>query len=327
MSAKIIVRGDNMKKNIWIDCDPGIDDSMAIFLALAHQDKLNILGLSTIAGNQTIEKVTRNALATLETAEYFDIPVAMGESKPLERVLEIADDVHGESGLGGPVLSTPVQKPVEEHAVDYMYKVIMAQKEKTTLIPIGPLTNIAKLLMKYPDIKEKIEMISFMGGSICGGNMSAVAEFNIYNDPEAAQYVMNCGLKLVMSGLEVADKAAIPHFNFPKLKGRGKVSQFIFEMLDFYKQFGVASGETKTSIYDACAIAYVMNPEMFHGEMLPVQVETQSNFCDGQTIVDRRNHNKHLKNNNVFVLLSVDSQEFEDILYDAFDKLDKRISK
>lgn len=159
-----------MVKNIIIDCDPGHDDAMAILLALAHEDKLNVLGITTVSGNQSIDKITRNAKAILEVANRRDIPLAEGASHPIKREPIHAGEFHGETGMDGPIYPEPTIQLDKRNAVEFMKDLIDASDKKVTLVPIGPMTNIALLLTKYPEVKEKIELISFMGGAIEGGN-------------------------------------------------------------------------------------------------------------------------------------------------------------
>lgn len=197
-----------MPTPIIIDCDPGHDDAIAILLALAHPGELDIRGITTVGGNQILDKITDNALKILSFVNA-DIPVAKGAAAPLLGKLVTGEEAHGESGMDGPALPASKFKPVEQGAVEFMLEIIRASEEKITLVPTAPLTNIALLIMAYPEVKERIEKISLMGGGLAYGNVTRTAEFNIYVDPEAARIVFESGIPIVMSGLDVTDKAAI----------------------------------------------------------------------------------------------------------------------
>ena len=177
-----------MRRNVIIDCDPGHDDAIAIIVALANSEKLNVLGITTVAGNTTLDNATKNALRVLQICGK-DIPVSMGYSDPLLNKVQTAAFVHGESGMDGPELFEPQLKPTGKHAIEFLKETIENSLEKVTLIPLGPLTNIGVLLKTYPQLIEKIDVVSIMGGSIYGGNILPKAEFNIYQDPEAAKMV------------------------------------------------------------------------------------------------------------------------------------------
>ena len=194
-----------MRKNIIIDCDPGIDDAVALAAAFANRDKLNILGICTVAGNQSIDKVTENALRIVNFLGAPEIPVAKGASEPLVKKACPAATVHGENGLGNTELPKGDNVIVSNNAITFMEETIrnLPEGEKITLVPLGPLTNIALLLKVYPEVKEKIDEICLMGGSASGGNVTATAEFNIWHDPEAAKIVFESGVNVVMCGLDV----------------------------------------------------------------------------------------------------------------------------
>ena len=192
------------KRKLIIDCDPGVDDAVMLAFAAAHREKFEILAVTTVSGNQDIEKVTRNALDL--TAFYgLSVPVAQGMGTPLVKEPCYAPETHGESGLGSLKLPPSPQKAAEEPAVLFMYRILkeLPEGEKLTIAATGPLTNIAVLLKLFPEIKGKIREILFMGGSLCGGNVTAAAEFNFYVDPEAATIVLHSGIPLVMCGLDV----------------------------------------------------------------------------------------------------------------------------
>src|ERR671937_272810 len=195
-----------MSLRLLMDCDPGHDDAIALLLALASSE-VELLGISTVAGNQTVEKTTANALRILELAGRGEIPVAAGAPRPLVREPFVAAHVHGETGLDGPDLPPPQGRPLDAHAVDFLAERILAAPGPPTLVPTGPLTNVALLLARHPDVAARLERIVLMGGAIAEGNVTPAAEFNIWVDPEAAARVFASGLDVTMVGLDVTHKA------------------------------------------------------------------------------------------------------------------------
>jgi len=306
-------------RNIIIDCDPGHDDAIAILMALAHREELNILGLTTVGGNQLLEKVTKNALKILSLADA-DIPVASGEAKALTRALHTGADAHGESGMDGPVLPEPKYSIVSSNAVQFIYEKIKGSKEKVTIAALGPLTNIALLLRAHPEIKSKIEEICLMGGGIHTGNRTAAAEFNIYVDPEAAKIVFNSGVDIVMAGLDVTNKAMIMDDERELLRAKGKISGFAAQLLDFYSIAGKRFGFEGSSLHDPCVIGYLLRPDLFRGEKYHVDVETQGELTRGMTLADERPVPENEAN--ALVLLEVKRKEFVDFVCSCISKLD-----
>ncbi|HYA10014.1 MAG TPA: nucleoside hydrolase, partial [Gaiellaceae bacterium] len=200
---------------VIIDCDPGHDDAIAILLALASPE-VELRGVTTVAGNQTLDKTTRNALKVLELAGRADIPVAAGADRPLERTLRTAANVHGESGLDGPDLPEPTARPVDAHAVELLAELI---EPGVVLVPTGPLTNVALLLQRHPDVRERLDRIVWMGGAIAEGNVTPAAEFNAFVDPEAAAAVFASGIELTMIGLDVTHQALFTPAHAERLRG------------------------------------------------------------------------------------------------------------
>lgn len=308
------------KRNIIIDCDPGHDDVVAILLALANQDKLNILGVTTVAGNQTLEKVTNN-IRKLFTYLGINIPVASGSKKPIIRKLVTGGEVHGESGLDGWDFPEPTFQLESTNAVTFIHKKIMESKEKVTLVPLGPLTNIGLLLATFPEVKEKIECISLMGGSIYSGNFTPHAEFNIYVDPEAAKVVFDSGIPIVMSGLEVTHKASITDEEIQILKkSDGKVTKMLGELLYFYTRYHHREGYTSYPLHDACSVMYLLYPNIFEYRDLRVDIDTSNGIYRGKTIVDNRQWIKH-KDSNTKVLMNINREKFINILFEGFNLL------
>ena len=219
---------------VIVDCDPGHDDAVALLLALASPE-LDVRLVSTVAGNTTIHKTTRNALTVLELAERTDVPVARGAARPLTRQPSVAEYVHGESGLDGPSLSPPRTRPVDLDAVDAIAEAIRTSPEKVTLVAMGPLTNIALLLAAHPAIAEGVARIVFMGGAVGLGNRTPNAEFNIWADPEAAARVLETPVPITMIGLDVTHQALVGQIESDHLRGRNRCSTFVAELLDFFR--------------------------------------------------------------------------------------------
>ncbi|GMQ62258.1 nucleoside hydrolase [Vallitalea maricola] len=307
-------------RRIIIDCDPGHDDAIAICLALAHKKQLKIEAVTTVAGNQTVEKITNNALKILDFLGE-DIDVARGVSEPLVRELEIAmDNAHGDSGMDGPILPNSMKKVLKTNAIEHMAKIIRNSNEKITLVAIGPLTNIALLIKTFPDVKDKIEEISLMGGGIFNGNATSAAEFNIYVDPEAAKIVYESGIPIIMSGLDVTNKAYILKEEYQQIRNNGKVSNFVAELLDFYSKYGELHGYTGNAMHDACAVAYLLQPELFAYKDYHVDIIT-GDGARGKTLADTRP--RPLKEPNAKVLLDINREKFVKLLFEAFEKLDE----
>ncbi len=309
-------------RKIIIDCDPGHDDALAILLALAHKDKLELLGITTVGGNQSLEKVTRNALNIVEYLNE-DVKVYKGEQYPLIRDLKVAPEAHGETGMDGPSFPKGVREAEKLHAVQFIAKTLEESTEKITLVPIAPLTNIALLIKNYPHLIEKIEEISLMGGGINEGNYTSAAEFNIYVDPEAAKIVFDSGIKITMSGLDVTNKAYITNEECNSVRNSGKVTKLVAELMDFYSIFGKKFGY-ENGIHDACAIAYLIEPTIFKTEDYHIEVVVDSEVCRGMTLADRR-PKKLSKPNNTTVLLGVDRLKFKELLFSSYESLNKKI--
>ncbi|MDH6431092.1 nucleoside hydrolase [Paenibacillus sp. FSL R7-0048] len=311
-----------MPTPIIIDCDPGHDDAIAILLAIANSEKLDLRGITTVGGNQILDKITENALKVISFVNA-DIPVAKGAAGPLFGKLVTGEEAHGESGMDGPLLPPSKFRPVEQGAVEFMLNIIRSSEEKITLVPMAPLTNIALLITAYPEIKDRIEKISLMGGGISYGNVTSTAEFNIYVDPEAARIVFESGIPITMSGLDVTDKAAIFEDEILALKERGPVSTMVGELLDFYSIYGKKMGYVGSALHDPCAVAWLLHPELFESEHLYVTVETEGKLTRGMTVADRRK--KTDRPANVQVLVGVDREAFMKLIFDSLEKLDQEL--
>lgn len=299
---------------IIIDCDPGHDDAIALILALASP-KLNVLAVTTSAGNQTPDKTLRNALRILTLLGRHDIPVAGGAPKPLRSELIIADNVHGESGLDGPALPEPGFAPQALTAVELMAKTLRASTEPVTLVPTGPLTNIALLLSAHPELKAKIARIVLMGGSAGPGNWTPAAEFNIYVDPEAAEIVFSAGVPITMCGLDVTHAAQVMDEDIERIRAiTNPIARTVAELLDFFMIYhrDPKWGFVGAPLHDPCTIAWLLRPELFTGIECHVSVETRGQYTVGMTVVDRYRLSPHEPN--ATVLLGVERQGFIDLL-------------
>lgn len=298
-----------MSTKIVIDCDPGHDDAIAILLALASPE-VELVGVTTVAGNQTLDKTTRNALVTLEVAGRADIPVAAGADAPLSRELRTAAHVHGESGLDGPELPEPRAQPVPAHAADFLAEVLDGG---TVLVPTAPLTNVALLLERHPDVRDRIEHIVWMGGAIGEGNVTPAAEFNAFVDPEAAAVVFASGIPITMIGLDVTHKALFTRAHAERLRDAGRAGRFVAELSDFFQRFHERSyGFEGSPIHDAMAVAHVLDPTLVTARKVNVAVERSSELCDGRTVVDLRGVTGRPENAHVGV--DVDADRFLELL-------------
>jgi inosine-uridine nucleoside N-ribohydrolase len=269
---------------ILIDCDPGHDDAMAILLALASPE-VEVRGITTVGGNQTLEKTTTNALKILELAERPDIPVAAGAAGPLERTLRTAANVHGESGLDGPDLPAPRIRPIDAQAWELLDELI---EPGVVLVPTGPLTNVALLLQHRPDIRDRLERIVWMGGAIAEGNVTPAAEFNAFVDPEAAAMVFGSGIDVTMIGLDVTHQALFGPAHAERLRGAGRAGKAVAELADFFLEFHRQRYRFEGApIHDAMAVAHVIDPTLVETLRCNVEIETRSQHCDGRTVIDR----------------------------------------
>jgi pyrimidine-specific ribonucleoside hydrolase len=266
---------------IVIDCDPGHDDAIAILLALASPE-VELKGISTVAGNQTLDKTTRNALKVLELADRTDIPVVAGADAPLQRTLRTAANVHGESGLDGPDLPEPTTKPLDEDVVEVLQDWL---EPGVVLVPTGPLTNVARLLQQVPHATEQIV---WMGGAIAEGNVTPAAEFNAFVDPEAADLVFGSGIPVTMIGLDITHKALFDSTHAERLRGTGRCGKAVAELADFFLEFHRQRYRFDGApIHDAMAVAHVIDPTLVETLECNISIETQSEFCDGRTVADR----------------------------------------
>ncbi len=304
---------------IFIDCDPGHDDVLAILLALAHPEKLTIQGITTVAGNSTVQHVTDNIRKVLDHIGV-SIPVAMGCSHPIRREPEPQPMAHGDSGMDGPVLPEAKTKIDARHAVVFLYEEILKQSEPVTIVSLAPMTNLAILLETYPDIKAHIACICMMGGSLHGGNILPRSEFNIYHDPEAAKIVFGSGVPIIMSGLEVCAEAKTMLKDFEPLKLGGRVSRLAYELMDYYSEYARERGWDYTNVFDAVPVAQMIAPELFSGSKYRVDIETEGDLCRGMTVAQpcKGDSPEHC----VTVLEHADGKRFSALMLDALRILD-----
>lgn len=312
---------------VIIDCDPGHDDAMAILWALAAPE-LEVLAVTTVAGNQTIEKVTNNAIKVLTKAGRFDIPVAMGARQPLIRKLVVGGEVvHGSSGLEGPVLPECGFAPSKLSALELLVKTLEESEEKITLVPIGPLTNIAALFITRPDLKEKVERLSIMGGGAYMGNWTPAAEYNIWADPEAAKVVFNSGLPIIMAGLDVTHKAYITREENEVLRAQGnEISVFAAELIDYFSKYHYeVEGFPGCTMHDPTAIAALIYPDMFTSITCNVDVEVSGELTTGMTVVDTIGYKEKIfgekVDKNTTVLFNVDRPRYVEAFFAAMKSL------
>lgn len=310
-------------RKILIDCDPGHDDALAILLALGNAEKLQILGITSVGGNQTLEKVSQNVLKILTIAGRDDIPVAKGASGPLIKEIAPAPEAHGDTGMDGPIVDDITMGFEPQNGVEFLRDKILAQEEKVTVVALGPLTNIALLIKMYPEVKERIECIALMGGSATSGNSTAAAEFNFYIDPHAAYMVFHSGIPIIQAGTEVSHAASILHSEIGQFEGRGKVSGFVFDLLEFYSKFSKGLGIDRSPIFDACPMMYLLHPELFVAKDYHVDIELTGELTAGMSVTDKRVWYNMPKPNTKVLLDVTDREQFVKYLVEAVQRLDK----
>lgn len=297
---------------VIIDTDPGVDDFLAIMLARSSK-KLDIKGICAVGGNQTLELTSRNAIDIAEAIK-LDAPVAKGAAKPLNHTIETAGHVHGESGIGDVVLPKATRDFDERYAWDLMYDEAKKNSGKLEIIAIGPLTNVAIALLKYPDIHQHIKRIVIMGGSTGVGNRTPYAEFNIWGDPFAADIVFKSEIPLVMVGLNATHQTMLNENDIEELKKipsylSDEIDKLLTGMLRVYKGFG----HEGAVIHDALTIAYVMNEDVLECKDYYVAIETREGLNYGRTVVDLDNSHRD-KKKNASVAMNVNVDMFKEMM-------------
>ena len=277
-------------RKIIIDTDPGQDDAVAILLALASPEDVTVLGITAVAGNVSLDLTQKNARIICELAQKTDVPVFAGAKRPLERPLVTAEHVHGKTGLDGPQLPDPTMALQDQHAVDFIIQTLRAEPSGTiTLCPLGPLTNIAAAFNQAPDIIERVQEVVLMGGAYFEvGNITPTAEFNIYVDPEAAVIVLKSGADITMMPLDVTHKALVTKNRNDRFRAlETPVGVAVAEMTDFFERFDREKyGSDGAPLHDPTVIAYLINPKLFTGRYVNVEVETKSELTLGMTVAD-----------------------------------------
>lgn len=320
--------------SVIIDCDPGHDDALAILLAAKH---LNVLGITTVSGNESIEKVTTNALKVVEFGGLTHIPVVRGSERPLNREAVHAPHFHGHSGMDGADLPPPTTALLEGHAVDFIIDVGMSTSD-LVLIPVGPLTNVAVALQREPRLRDRINLMSIMGGSATIGNITPAAEFNIYHDAEAADIVFRAKIPMLMSGLNMTCQVMVGPKEISGIRSiNNHTAQVVADLLTFYLNSSQRLGAAGGALHDPCAVAAIIDPEMIKFQPMHVVVETSGSHTYGMTICDQRpgslgrkeakhtrdywdelgDHLSRPKECNVEVGVSIDKDQFFTLLLDT----------
>jgi pyrimidine-specific ribonucleoside hydrolase len=304
---------------IILDCDPGHDDAIAILLALASPE-LELVAVTTVSGNQTLDKTTANALKVLELAGRSDIPVFAGADKPFVRARDVAAHVHGESGLDGPDLPEPAAHAQEQHAVDFIADELRRRDGKLTLVATGPLTNVGLLCSLHPDARP--ERLVLMGGAIGEGNRTPAAEFNIWADPEAAQRVFTEELDTTMVGLDVTHRALITDDHTERMRGAGKVGKVVAELMDFYARFHKARYPDLdgSPMHDPVCIAHLVDPTLMDARDAFIEVDCTTGPSWGRTNVDWRGR-EHFGAPNAKVGLDIDGARFAELVVSRISAL------
>ena len=301
-----------------MDCDPGIDDGIALAYAAAHQDEIELLAVTTFAGNQTIDKVTKNAL---ELVDFYGlkVPVARGQERPLVKEVIHAEEFHGETGLGHCVLPETGTKAASDNAVFFIREILddLPEGQQVTFIETAPMTNLALLLRVFPEVKDKIRRIVFMGGAVKGGNVTPAAEFNIYADTEAAMIVFEAGIPLVMCGLDATMKCNLTRNQIMKLcqsgnpvaRACGDMAGYVLENSSKYR--------CVASIHDAVPFMYLLHPEFFKMEKAILDVDCSDGAGRGAMLCDFRwwlHDEEKIKD---MILTDADTESFQQELFEA----------
>ncbi|WP_043268151.1 nucleoside hydrolase [Streptomyces sp. CT34] len=310
-----------MARKIILDCDPGHDDAIAMLLAHGNPD-VELVAVTTVVGNQTLEKVTRNALSVAAIAGITGVPFAAGNPRPLVRSVETAPDIHGETGLDGPELPEPAFALDRRHAVDLIIDTVMSHEPgEITIVPTAGLTNIAMAVRKEPRIAERVREVVLMGGGYHEGNWSAVAEFNIIIDPEAAHIVFNEKWPVTMVGLDLTHQALATPEVEAKIAAVGTApARFVLELLDFFRAaYRENQGFEFPPVHDPCAVAYVIDPDVMTVRKAPVDIELRGALTLGMTVTDFRAPapaDCHTQ-----VAVELDHERFWNLVVDALERI------
>lgn len=307
-----------MLVKVLIDCDPGIDDALALALA-AGSPSLELVGITTVGGNVDLPLTTANALALREFLGLGDVPVTPGSAGALLHPAVRASHVHGDTGLGDVVLPAPVRPVSEGHAVDFIVNALRAAPGEITLVAVGPLTNIALAVRREPRIVEWARDLVIMGGSYTRGNHNPAAEFNMLADPEAAAIVFGAGWTVTQLGLDVTLSALVTTDILDRMRPLGRLSELLVPAAQFY---GVVTAEGGPAIHDACAVAYVLDPSLFTCVPAVVNVETAGVYTRGMTVTDFALRGRKA---NALVATSVEVKGFWELVLEAYGRLAGRL--
>ena len=305
-----------------IDCDPGQDDAIALMLAMASPEELDILGICAVAGNVPLVLTEANARRIRDVSGRPDVPVFAGCPRPMVKILETAEYVHGKSGIDGAGLPDP-SRPVEAvHAVDWLIDTLRHADDPITVATLGPLTNIAMAIVMAPDIVKNISELVLMGGALSLGNITPAAEFNIYSDPHAAHIVFVAGIKLTMIGLDVTHQARATPERLEAIRAIGNPAAVcVAGMLDFYGEQYIETFSEGAPLHDPCVIAYILRPNLFSGQEMRVDIEISSPLTIGRTVCDV--HARSGQAGNANVLEKIDADGFFALLGERLARLPK----
>src|SRR3984893_13065688 len=308
-----------MSRKIILDCDPGHDDAMAILLAHGNPE-IELLAITTVAGNQTVDKTSLNARRVCSVAGIRDVPIAVGCDRPLTRELKTAAYIHGESGLDGPAFGEPTVPLDQRPAVDLIIELLMQSSGDITLVPTGPLTNIAMALRKEPRIVKKVQEVVLMGGAYTRGNTTPAAEFNIYVDPEAAAMLFNAGWPLTMVGLDLTQQAPATPAVLQRIAALGPpISKIAVQLMEFFREtYRRNAGFDSPPVHDPCAVAGVIDPDVTKYSDAFVAVETHGEFTSGMTVTG---FSARLGPANAKVATRLMVDRFWDLMIDAIDRI------
>lgn len=312
-----------MPQKIIIDTDPGQDDAVALLMALASPDDVDVLGITAVAGNVPLPLTEKNARVIVELSGRDDVPVFAGCAEPLERKLVTAEYVHGHTGLDGITLPDPTLALQDQHGVDFIIETLRREPAgSVVLCPLGPLTNIATAFQKAPDVVDRVQEVVLMGGAYFEvGNVTPAAEFNIYVDPHAADIVFKSGVKIAVLSLDVTHKALVTGPRIEAFKSIGnRVGEVVASWTSFYERFDVAKyGSAGAPLHDPTVIAYVMQPDLFTGRLINVEVEVASELTMGMTVADWWGVTDRPKN--AFFAGTIDDAGFFDLLTERLARL------
>jgi pyrimidine-specific ribonucleoside hydrolase len=306
--------------SVIFDCDPGHDDAIALLLALASPE-IDLLGVTTVFGNQTLERTTANAIRVLDHVGRTDIPVAAGAARPLLREPQVATNIHGETGLDGSDLPGPSREPESEHAIDWIANALAAAAGPVTLVATAPLTNIALFMTRHPELEPRLERIVMMGGAVGLGNVTPAAETNVWTDPEAASRVFQSDIEVTMVGLDVTHEALMTPGHAQQLADAGRAGRLVADLYEFYSRVPRGQyGWEGAPIHDAVAMAHVIDPTLIETARCGVRVDTGAEVSRGRTYADLRGRMgwgpRHA------VAVGIDAERFLELLVDRIGSLD-----